>query len=89
MIQDKSQDERVGQDNFYNNCRFYCNFFLENYCNFICYIIFISLLQLSFMLFFLSYFKKFERKKNGRQILDMGPTLRYLTTWSCGVFKFF
>ena len=70
------EDEGVGQQGIYYNCRFYGNF--------ICYIIFISLLKLSYFYYFFILCMQ-EWKIMHVKILS----LLYHSTPSCGVFKIF
>ena len=68
------EDDSVGQQSIYNNCRFYGNF--------ICYIIFITLLKLSYFNYFL-YIMHAKTEINATKILS----LLYHSTPSCMVFK--
>ena len=69
------EDEGVGQQGIYNNCRFYGNI--------ICYITFISLLKINYFNFFL-YIMHAKTETNAKIL-----SLLYPATPSGGIFKIF
>jgi len=73
-VEEIVEDEGVGQQGIYNNCRFYGNI--------ICYITFISLLKINYFNYFFIYIMHAKTETNA-QILS----LLYPASPSRGVFK--